>query len=74
MVAVPGTLKLKISSGEGRRFYGHPEATRRSSEEHKKIGEGGKTKTNIKTLAEENATSARTTGGQSQTITTLILK
>jgi hypothetical protein len=74
MVAVPGTLKLKISSGEGRRFYGHPEATRRSSEEHQKSRQGGKTKTNFKTLAEENATSARTTGRQSQTITTLILK
>jgi ribonucleotide reductase alpha subunit len=40
----------------------------------KKAAKGGKTKTNFKTLAEENATSARTTGRQSQTITTLILK
>src|ERR687897_366540 len=74
MAAVIGTLKLKISSGKGRRVYGHPEATCGSSKEHQKSREGGKTKTNFKTFAEENATSARATGREGQTITTLSMK
>ena len=74
MAAAIGTLKLKISSGKGRRFYGHPEATCGSSKEHQKSREGGKTKTNFKTFAEENPTSPRPTGGESQTITRLSMK
>jgi hypothetical protein len=56
---------------EGRRFYGQREARSGSSEEHQKSREGGKTKADLKTFAEENATSARATGRESQTITTL---
>ena len=69
MVAVLGTLKLKIRPEREGGFMATQK--RRSSEEDQKSREGGKTKTNFKTLAEENATSARTTGRQSQTITTL---
>jgi hypothetical protein len=50
MVAVLGTLKLKTPSGEGRRFYGHPEATRRSSEEHQKSRKAAKRKQTLKHL------------------------
>jgi hypothetical protein len=39
--------------------YGQRETTRGSSEEHQKSREGGKTKADFKTFAEENATSAR---------------
>ena len=59
---------------EGRMSYGQREATRGSSEEHQKSREGGKTKADLKTFAEENATSARATGRESQTITTLSVK
>ncbi len=61
----------KLVSG---RVYGHPKATRGSSEEHQEGSKGGEEKTNSETSAEENAASARTTGRQSEKITTRTLK